>query len=303
MPFGLQLAMVAVVLVAMPLWMLFSLWRKDEANRFHWLLKTAYTSVFFVFLYLVAPWDWASYYLRYIWLILLVVAALQSYRRIAKRPFRLEGGARTWSDVISLVIFAAFVAVSLRGYHIGAEPISLAFPLQGSRFYVGQGGNSPLVNYHNTYPSQRFAVDIVALNPLGSRAKGIYPSELKSYAIFDLPVISPCDGTVTKAIDGLPDLPPPASDPDNVAGNHVVISCHGVNVLLAHFREGSVVVKEGDVVATGDVLGKVGNSGNTSEPHLHIHAVRSNDPTSLEGEAVPLLFDGRFPVRNMLFVQ
>ncbi|MEZ7171746.1 M23 family metallopeptidase [Sporosarcina sp. OR05] len=62
---------------------------------------------------------------------------------------------------------------------------------------------------------------------------------------------------------------------------------------MAHMKEGSVAVAKGDTVTTGQLLGKVGNSGNTSEPHLHIHA-------ELDGKGVPLTFDGRFLVRNQL---
>jgi murein DD-endopeptidase MepM/ murein hydrolase activator NlpD len=58
-------------------------------------------------------------------------------------------------------------------------------------------------------------------------------------------------------------------------------------------QQGSVAVAEGDVVREGQLLGTVGNSGNTSEPHLHIHAEK-------DGEGVPIRFGGRFLVRNNL---
>lgn len=73
-----------------------------------------------------------------------------------------------------------------------------------------------------------------------------------------------------------------------------------MDVVLAHMTEGSVAVGEGQEVEEGQFLGRVGNSGNTSEPHLHIHAVRTGSGSILEGEGVPVLFDGRFPVRNGL---
>jgi murein DD-endopeptidase MepM/ murein hydrolase activator NlpD len=103
---------------------------------------------------------------------------------------------------------------------------------------------------------------------------------------------------VTAAVDEFPDLVPPKSDKDNVAGNHVVIACKGASILLAHMQAGSVAVGPGTVLATGTVVGRVGNSGNTSEPHLHVHAVRQGSGDVLEGEGMPLLFDGRFLVRN-----
>lgn len=108
---------------------------------------------------------------------------------------------------------------------------------------------------------------------------------------------------VTKAVDGLPDQPVPERGRQPAAGNHVILACQGVNVILAHLQEGSVRVAARDVVATGQPLGQVGNSGNSSEPHLHIHAVRATAPDSADGEPVPILFDGRFPVRNTVLVR
>jgi hypothetical protein len=82
----------------------------------------------------------------------------------------------------------------------------------------------------------------------------------------------------------------------------LVIACHGVEVVLAHLRSGSVAVAEGERVTVGDVLGRVGNSGNTTQPHLHIHAERGGLPGEiLDGQGVPITFGGRFLVRNALF--
>lgn len=71
-------------------------------------------------------------------------------------------------------------------------------------------------------------------------------------------------------------------------------------MVLAHMMEGSIAVTEGQTVDEGQPLGRLGNSGNTSEPHLHIHAWRTGSGSMLEGEGVPIRFDGRFLVRNSL---
>ena len=61
-------------------------------------------------------------------------------------------------------------------------------------------------------------------------------------------------------------------------------------------------VTVGEIVTTGDPLGEVGNSGNTSEPHLHIHAERGGEPgVILDGNSVPITIEGRFLVRNSVF--
>jgi murein DD-endopeptidase MepM/ murein hydrolase activator NlpD len=118
-------------------------------------------------------------------------------------------------------------------------------------------------------------------------------------------VFAPVTGTVLKAADGSPDLPPGEVRNENPPGNHVIIRPDGLelNVLLAHLQNGSVLVKTGDRVTAGQPIAKVGNSGRTSEPHLHIHAqkqvVRNGES---EWIGVPVRFGSRWLVRNSLVV-
>jgi hypothetical protein len=186
--------------------------------------------------------------------------------------------------------------------HGDQRAAELSFPLEGGTYYVGQGGDSPLLNHHNTNRAQRFALDVFRLNAAGTRAAGIYPSDPSRYAVFGAGIHSPCAGEVIETRDGNPDHRPSGTDRENPAGNHVVVRCakEDVDVALAHIRENSVAVERGERVVEGQLLGRVGNSGNTSEPHLHVHAVRTGSGSVLEGEGVPMVFDGRFPVRNGL---
>ena len=85
-------------------------------------------------------------------------------------------------------------------------------------------------------------------------------------------------------------------DPENPAGNHVVIACGDIEVTLAHLSPGTPDVDPGDRVGEGQPIAEVGNSGNSTEPHLHIHAVH---PAS--GRGVPLTLDGRHPIRNRIY--
>ena len=149
---------------------------------------------------------------------------------------------------------------------------------------------------------QKFALDIVRLNAFGNRASSLSPDDPERYAIFGDTVYSPCSGSVIRAVDGLPDLRPPEKDPDNLAGNHVVLACEGVKVILAHLKQGSVALRSGMRVNEEDVLGQVGNSGNTTQPHLHLHAEWGGEPGKIfDGEGVPMKLGGRFLVRNSLF--
>jgi len=104
---------------------------------------------------------------------------------------------------------------------------------------------------------------------------------------------------VLESVDGFPDLAPHSVDTGNPKGNHVVIECKGVKVLLGHMKNGSVLARQGTAVKEGQAVGRVGNSGNTFEPHLHIHAARSPD-ASLRGPSVPILFNGRFLSLNSM---
>ena len=75
----------------------------------------------------------------------------------------------------------------------------------------------------------------------------------------------------------------------NAGGNHVVIYAgYGLYAFYAHMRPGTIKVKPGDHVSAGEILGEVGNSGNSTEPHLHEHIV--NRPSFLAGQGVPYEF-------------
>lgn len=95
-----------------------------------------------------------------------------------------------------------------------------------------------------------------------------------------------------EAVDGFPDQVPHNVDTSNPAGNHVVMECKGIRVFIAHMMNGSLTVKQGEYVKDSQEIGKVGNSGNTIEPHLHIHAEDKS------GEPIPILFNGRFLSMN-----
>ncbi len=129
------------------------------------------------------------------------------------------------------------------------------------------------------------------------------PADPKAYGIYGARVLAPCAGLVLLAVDGLPDMRVPEVDRDHLAGNHVMLRWVDPNtnadVLLGHLRPGSVQVRAGATVAVGDWLGSAGNSGNTGEPHLHIHPQRPGPAGApLGGDPLPILFGVRLPVRG-----
>lgn len=144
--------------------------------------------------------------------------------------------------MLEFVIATAVAGYVLRGYFYSRESVQLEFPLHDGRYYIGQGGNNFLINAHKTNAAQKFALDIVELNSLGLRVQGIYPSELDRYEIFGETIYRPCDGEVVEPVNNLPDNIPPHTDRKHLAGNHVVITCRNVKVLLAHMMNDSLTV-------------------------------------------------------------
>ena len=162
----------------------------------------------------------------------------------------------------------------------------LRLPFDGE-WFVFWGGRERKHNYHVDYENQRYAYDFL-VKVDGATHVGD-PKDLDAYHCFGKAILAPAGGNVVVAIDGLPDQVPGEMDPANAAGNHVVID-HGNEEysLLAHLKEGSVAVSEGDEVAQGQAIGACGNSGNTTEPHLHYHL--QNGRAFGEGHGLPTPF-------------
>ncbi len=150
------------------------------------------------------------------------------------------------------------------------SPVSFRLPFEGL-WYVGWGGPDALHNYHVEAAPQRHAYDFLVWKD-GSTFMDEGTANEDYYA-FGQPIFAPADGTVVRAVSDLPDvLPQVETDSQNPAGNHVVIQVgEGMYLFIAHMQQNSVLVAEGDTVTAGQMIGLVGNSGNTSEPHIHIH--------------------------------
>ena len=164
----------------------------------------------------------------------------------------------------------------------------LRLPFQGE-WYVFWGGRTLEQNYHAAVADQRFAYDFMARRQ--GRSHSGDGTKVQDYYCWGRPVLAPGAGTVVEAVDGLPDNAPGTTDPQHPAGNHVIIDhANGEYSLLAHLKRGSVAVRQGARVEAGAQLGACGNSGNTSEPHLHYHL--QNGPEFGRAEGLPAQFLG-----------
>jgi Peptidase family M23 len=300
---GLSIATHLIIPTVFLIW----LWWGGDRSKLDWFVKLLVVGLYTLHIFFIGRWDWLSYYLRFVLAIGFFIAASKSFLDAKSLPLYPD---RKFKNYVNLVINSLIIALFLnvltsyipQGYTVKEPPIQLALPLKQGRYYVGQGGNSPALNYHNPHPAQLYALDIVKLNQWGARATGIYPRSLTNYAIFGATIYSPCNGTIGSTVNDLPDLIPPEKDPRSPAGNHISIACQSADVVLAHLQQGSLKVREGETVKVGQEIAKVGNSGNTTEPHLHIHARKGNTgKLLLDGEGIPMVFDGDFLVRNSVF--
>lgn len=234
---------------------------------------------------------------------------------------RQRASTRWPQGVFAWIVFFGFGALGLYSanetriaYAATAIPpkqtINLASPLGPGTYLVANGGAALSVNAHaelldQSVPAHRLywgtahGVDLVALDRWGLRADGVMPVDPHRYVIFGRAVIAPCAGKVIAAVDGLPDMLVPQVDHDHLAGNHVILRCADADILLGHFHKGSVRVQGGQRLNVGDPIAQVGNSGNTSEPHLHINAQQpGTSEAPFSGAPIPIRIDGRYLVRN-----
>ncbi|RJE87816.1 M23 family metallopeptidase [Paenibacillus sp. 1011MAR3C5] len=149
------------------------------------------------------------------------------------------------------------------------------WPMHGD-WFVFWGGTNVFDNYHYAHPSQRYAYDIIQ-EKNGMSYEGD-PAKNESYYAFGQDVVAPADGTVVEVVNDIADNEPVGVMNEKApAGNVVVIDHGGEYSYLAHLKKGSAMVKVGDQVKRGDKVGEVGNSGNSSEAHMHFQVSDGSD--------------------------
>ena len=192
------------------------------------------------------------------------------------------------------------------------DPVVLELPFAG-RWLVQNSPARRVPSHGVDVLGQRYAIDFVAVDERGRTARirdratvfGTEPPE--RFAAFGLPILAPVSGRVVRVHDGEPDHAARRSPlaltayalgqagrlragPDAVAGNHVLVrdAASGALVALAHLRRGSLLVGVGDEVEAGRPVASCGNSGNSTQPHLHLQAM--DDADLAVGAGLPILF-------------
>jgi hypothetical protein len=223
----------------------------------------------------------------------------------AQVPSRLEHRATVMAapTPAPVPITPAQLTYTVASLDLQPKLLTIGPPLAGER-WVAFNGCCGLDGAHRVsgqavnggiYFAQRFAIDWMRLDESGRLVHGD-PANVHNFTAYDADVIAVADGMVVSILDDLDDQPP-GKLPDvstitlaTVTGNHVVLDLGGgVYAFYAHMRNKSIPVVVGQRVKRGQLLGKLGNSGNTSAPHLHFHLM--DGPSVLGSNGIPYVID------------
>jgi hypothetical protein len=191
--------------------------------------------------------------------------------------------------------------------------IDLEYPFAG-RWLTKNSPADRVPSHGTTVLGTSYAIDFVPVNDTGRTAPITFgslvrPEPPERFPGFGRPLLAPIEGVVAAAHDaeadhaayrGVPSIGYALTQRRRaqagwvaLAGNHVLIDGEGVVVAVCHLQQGSVKVRPGQRVRIGDVLGRCGNSGNSTEPHVHVQAIDSRDIP--RANAVRLMFRGSLP--------
>jgi murein DD-endopeptidase MepM/ murein hydrolase activator NlpD len=189
----------------------------------------------------------------------------------------------------------------------GADAVALALPLTG-RWLVQNSPASRVPSHGTELFGSSHAIDFVPVGDDGRSAPrslaSLFATEPpEAFVGFGRPILAPVSGEIVSVVDGEVDHVARRSlgaligyaltqrarvrgGAAAIAGNHVAIRAREALVLLAHLREGSIRVREGQHVTAGEQVGECGNSGNSTEPHLHVQVSESFDR---DARGIPLV--------------
>ncbi|OZM72051.1 metalloendopeptidase [Amycolatopsis antarctica] len=220
----------------------------------------------------------------------------------------LPAAAVATGTTTGVALLVAGMVLTLLPYRPTIAPRPVRVPATG-RWLAANSPESGVPSHGTHSLGQSFAIDLVYAPEDGSRPEfGSGPAfrDPGDYPAFGRPLLAPCAGTVVRTHDSARDHRARSGNAAvaymmvegmvrellgtrRVVGNHVLLDVgDGVYAVLAHLRRGSVAVRAGDRVEAGQVLGECGNSGNSSEPHLHFHLMDS--PHTWLSAGLPFVF-------------
>ena len=264
-------------------------------------------SALLLFLYLWGQYSLViSHYFRYFLLVLITLTLWKAFKKWKLTESSLPNSFFSYLkfslSAIVGILFSVLSFYAIQGQSYDTNAVELKFPLKSGNYYISSGGNSSVINNHfRNYPnSQQFALDINKINAVGYVSSTLMSSSSETHFIFGEDVYCPCSGTVMESQNDVPDNMQTSMQVDHEfgKGNFITLNCDNNIITLMHLQEGSVLAQRGQNVVFGQPLGKIGNSGFSMEPHLHIQAAKYQNDSTLVG--IPIQFEGQELVRNDL---
>ncbi|WP_445386467.1 peptidoglycan DD-metalloendopeptidase family protein [Robiginitalea sp. IMCC44478] len=173
---------------------------------------------------------------------------------------------------------------------------------KGEEWYVLWGGDTEDLNYHVTSRAQKNAFDFIIRHPFNHKSFQGNGEANTDYYAFNRRILTPCSGKVVTVVNDVKDNIPGTRNPEQLTGNSVIIETEaGEYLLLAHLKKGSIQVNVNEQLHAGQYIGLVGNSGNSTEPHLHMHLMDEKDMERAAGIKMyfnDLIIDGVSEARN-----
>lgn len=302
-----QLLVLGLVLI----W--FALCQRRSRNDL--IFKTLAVAALLVGLWQGSVWVYPPYWgLIILALIFILIAIWKSYRPVHNTAL-WRSTLSNIPPVLMMIVggFLGFFGLMGHGQNPAGQVAYLTSPIgPDDGACVLSGGLNGLVNQHifeSEAPQdigQKFALDIIGSDLYGFRVRqrdrlNPKPSELESYLAYGMPVYAPCDGRVIWAVGNQPDQP--IGQKNRVNGNAVVLACADAHIWMAHLQPDSLAVSKGQQVEAGKFVARIGNSGHSEEPHLHLHAetiVKRGDPWT-HGEPVHMRINGKLMAHGDCF--
>jgi hypothetical protein len=220
-------------------------------------------------------------------------------------PREVEHRLRTSFDIppaFGSNLFPAVTTDTAAGTEVlNKKPVVLSPPLKGKNWVAVNGccvvsphRDAMIAIDQKLLAAERYGIDWIQTDDEGRIDLPDNP-KLTDFPAYGDPVLSVANGKVVDVVKGLPDAEPGVLDQDNTlkeaGGNHVILDIGGGRyAFYAHLKPGSVEVEEGDHVRSGQRIARLGNSGNTTAPHLHFHVMDAPLPLGADHN-LPYVFD------------
>lgn len=239
----------------------------------------------------------------------------KSFRRMCTKKIRKHYGILIVTILISTVFYPNDQRVDRSDKM--TNPIIVEFPLRGE-WYSPNTPGTKIPSHGTDKLGTTYSYDFIQVD-WDRKGYPAYRTSLFQYLLFGVPlteyycwgqeIYAPCDGVVVQAEDGYEErirtnfwfdlsnaynnahnFDPAKDDVQSIAGNYVIIKYRdGIYAALVHLQTGSIQVSIGQEVKKGDLIGRIGHSGNSFAPHLHFQLMDSCDIATANG--LPCAFE------------